>query len=263
MSQPLGFWWLPALVSVVEQQNEERRHQEQIAAQAAEQRRAERKQVLQEEQAKGQQLEAGYADTLKQLCQRWTQLEARKRRGFNLDLLEAMDETHATILKHRADMKAWLERKAALSSELASLGGDMTGTKPYTVKAGESLSTIAGRVYGNVMRWPELARLNPQVKITQDARGVPISNLKPGDVILIPGPSTTLPSVTPAGPVPSPAPAPFSPLEPGKDFSKESQETKQSGGGMGAILGAAALGLVGVVAYKQSQKPKKRGKGRK
>jgi LysM repeat protein len=262
MSAQLGFWWLPALVSVVEQQNEERRHQEQMAAQAAEQRRAERKQTLQEERAKGEQLETEFASTLKELCKRWQQLEQRKKRGFNLDLLEQMDETHAAITKLRTDFKTWQDRKAALNSELASLGGDMTGTKPYTVKAGESLSIIAGRVYGNVMRWPDLAKLNPQVKITQNAQGIPISNLRPGDVILIPGPSTnTLPPPVPPGPSPAPVPVPSVPSDTGKEFLKENTSTK-SGGGLGIVVAGLALGALGVAAVRNS-KPKKKKRSRR
>lgn len=264
MSQALGFWWLPALVSVVEQQNEERRHQEQIAAQAAEQRRAERKQALQEEQAKGQQLENEYPATLKQLCKRWEQLTQRRKRGMNLDLLEQMDETHAAITKLRTDYKTWQDRKAALNSEIASLGGDMTGTKPYTVQAGESLSSIAGRVYGNVLRWPDLAKLNPQVKITQSAAGIPISNLKPGDVILIPGPSTALPP--PVTPSPSPMPVnvtPSVPSDTGKDFQKEDTSSKR-GGGLGIAVAGLALGALGLAAARNMKpKPKKKRRARR
>jgi nucleoid-associated protein YgaU len=246
----LGFWWLPALVSVFEQQNEDRRNREQIAANAAEQRRSERKQTLLDEQAKGKDLAEGYDYRLKALCKQWATLSERRKRGMNLDLLDQMQETHAMITKLKQDFTAWNARKGALESEIASLGGDEAPpTESYSVRAGESLSSIAGKVLGSIYRWKILADLNPQVKITQAPDGTPFSNLKVGDVIRIPSSRKPEPqkppAQTPVLPVPPPSPPP-------------APESSGSGGAVLLVLaGVTGGGLLIYRALKQ-QKPKKK-----
>jgi len=65
------------------------------------------------------------------------------------------------------------------------------GSETYVVRPGDTLSKIAGRIFGDVKRWHEILKANPQVTNA--------NRIYPGDTLLVPVPVTTAPAVGTGG----------------------------------------------------------------
>jgi hypothetical protein len=68
----------------------------------------------------------------------------------------------------------------ALGLAQAAAAGERPGFETYVVRRGDTLSGIAGRVFGDAKRWQEIVKENPQV--TDPNR------IYPGDSLLVPAP---------------------------------------------------------------------------
>lgn len=64
----------------------------------------------------------------------------------------------------------------------AAAAAERPGVETYVVRSGDTLSKIAGRVLGDVKRWREILRENPQVKNA--------NLIFPGDILSVPIPET-------------------------------------------------------------------------
>jgi LysM repeat protein len=60
------------------------------------------------------------------------------------------------------------------------------GFETYVVRSGDTLSKISGRVFGDVKRWREILKENPQVTNA--------NRIFPGDTLLVPVPATAAPA---------------------------------------------------------------------
>ena len=78
----------------------------------------------------------------------------------------------------------------ALSPAVAPAAGEQPGAETYVVRRGDTLSGIAGRVFGDAKRWREILKENPQV--TNPNR------IYPGDSLLVPVPEAAVAAATPA-----------------------------------------------------------------
>lgn len=74
---------------------------------------------------------------------------------------------------------------------LAARAADPPGFEIYVVRHGDTLSKIAGRTFGDVQRWREILKANPQVKNA--------NLIFPGDTLLVPIAVTTAPAGTATG----------------------------------------------------------------
>jgi hypothetical protein len=93
-----------------------------------------------------------------------------------------------------------------LAPVAASGAGEQPGLEAYVVRRGDTLSGIAGRVFGDAKRWREILKENPQVT---DA-----NRIYPGDSLLVPVPQPAVAVTVPeeaagaGGEVAAPATAP-------------------------------------------------------
>ena len=71
-------------------------------------------------------------------------------------------------------------------SAVSSPAAQRPGYETYVVRSGDTLSKISGRVFGDVKRWREILKDNPQVTNA--------NLIFPGDTLLVPVPETAAPS---------------------------------------------------------------------
>ena len=98
-------------------------------------------------------------------------------------------------------------------SAVSAPAAERPGFETYVVRSGDTLSKISGRVFGDVKRWREILKENPQVTNA--------NRIFPGDILLVPVPETAAPAggaggglAARAGPTPgrpTRAPVPFAP----------------------------------------------------
>lgn len=85
--------------------------------------------------------------------------------------------------KTRGGMMAVVVGLAMLTLQvLPAAAAERPGYETYVVRKGDTLSKISGRVYGDVKRWREILKENPQV--TNPNR------IYPGDILMVPVPAT-------------------------------------------------------------------------
>ena len=85
--------------------------------------------------------------------------------------------------KSRGGIKAVVVGLALLTLQaLPAAAAERAGYETYVVRKGDTLSRISGRVYGDVKRWREILKENPQV--TDPNR------IYPGDTLMVPVPAT-------------------------------------------------------------------------
>lgn len=77
-------------------------------------------------------------------------------------------------------------------SAMAVRAADRPGFETYVVRRGDTLSVISGRVFGDVKRWREILKENPQVTNA--------NRIYPGDILLVPAPQSALPAQGDAAP---------------------------------------------------------------
>jgi LysM repeat protein len=81
-------------------------------------------------------------------------------------------------------VRAVLASLAILSlSAAAAPAADPPGFETYVVRRGDTLSKIAGRVFGDAGRWREILKANPQVTNA--------NRIYPGDSLLVPAPAAS------------------------------------------------------------------------
>ena len=68
----------------------------------------------------------------------------------------------------------------------AAPAAERPGFETYVVRSGDTLSKISGRVFGDVKRWREILKENPQVTNA--------NRIFPGDTLLVPVPETAAPA---------------------------------------------------------------------
>jgi hypothetical protein len=73
----------------------------------------------------------------------------------------------------------------------SAAAAERPGFETYVVRSGDTLGRISGRVFGDVKRWRELLKENPQ--ITNPNR------IFPGDILLVPVPATAAPAAEAGG----------------------------------------------------------------
>jgi len=71
-------------------------------------------------------------------------------------------------------------------SAVSAPAAQRPGFETYVVRSGDTLSKISGRVFGNVKRWREILKENPQVTNA--------NLIFPGDTLLVPVPETAAPA---------------------------------------------------------------------
>ena len=71
-------------------------------------------------------------------------------------------------------------------SAVSAPAAERPGFETYVVRSGDTLSKISGRVFGDVKRWREILKENPQVTNA--------NLIFPGDTLLVPVPETAAPS---------------------------------------------------------------------
>ena len=69
---------------------------------------------------------------------------------------------------------------------VSAAAAERPGFETYVVRRGDTLSKISGRVYGDVGRWREILKENPQVTNA--------NRIYPGDTLLVPVPATAAPA---------------------------------------------------------------------
>ena len=76
-------------------------------------------------------------------------------------------------------------------SAVSAPAAERPGFETYVVRSGDTLSKISGRVFGDVKRWREILKENPQVTNA--------NRIFPGDTLLVPVPETAAPAGGTAG----------------------------------------------------------------
>ena len=71
-------------------------------------------------------------------------------------------------------------------SAVSAAGAERPGFETYVVRSGDTLSEISGRVFGDVKRWREILKENPQVTNA--------NRIFPGDTLFVPVPVTAAPA---------------------------------------------------------------------
>lgn len=84
-----------------------------------------------------------------------------------------------------------------LAPAVAPGAGERPGFETYVVRRGDTLSAIAGRLFGDAKRWREILKENPQVT---DA-----NRIYPGDSLLVPVPEPEVAAAAPEGEAAAPA----------------------------------------------------------
>ena len=105
----------------------------------------------------------------------------------------------------------------------SAFAAEPPGFETYVVRPGDTLSRIAGRVFGDGKRWPEILKENPQVTNA--------NKIYPGDSLRVP----VLTTAAPAGEGTSAAGASLAPSAPGP-----AADQSAIGAGAGATSGAEA-----------------------
>lgn len=71
-------------------------------------------------------------------------------------------------------------------SAVSAPAAERPGFEMYVVRSGDTLSKISGRVFGDVKRWREILKENPQVTNA--------NHIFPGDILFVPVPETAAPA---------------------------------------------------------------------
>jgi LysM repeat protein len=123
-----------------------------------------------------------------------------------------------------------------------SWAADRPGFETYVVRSGDTLSKIAGRVFGDVGRWREILKENPQVTNA--------NRIYPGDILQVPLPALA----TPAGGSPGlTAAAGVAPGDAGAGAGAGGGAGAGSGQGEGAAAGAGSPGAAGAASGSGAQ----------
>ena len=91
-------------------------------------------------------------------------------------------------------------------SATPAVAAERPGFETYVVRSGDTLSKISGRIFGDVKRWREILKENPQVTNA--------NRIFPGDILQVPMPEKAAPAVADVTPAPLQAEIAVAPAAP-------------------------------------------------